>query len=411
MKQALRNLLVILIIIMFIVAFSSSYASLSIDNLVYVLAIAIDKASTNNLEVSFQFSTSVNAESSSSKSQTSIINTVNASSISNAINLVNGYLGKQLNLSHCKVIIFSEELANEGISDEIYTLINDTQVRPSSNIIVSKCDAKYYLEQTKPELENLISKYYELFTNSSEYSGYTPNATIGNFFNNLICKTCEPYAILGGVNTSSNEQANNSSDNSQKDYLIKANESSIEGKNNAENIGVAVFKGDRIAGELNALETISFLNFRNKIKRFLISVPDPENENSHLDIYVSPSHNVKVNVDTTTESPYIKVECNFIARIYSMSENAKYLSAEVLEEISDSCNSYLESVFSDYLYKTSKEFEADINGFGNYALDNFFTSNQYDEYDWLGNYKNAFFDVKVNTSVKSGMLINETENN
>lgn len=225
MNTIIKNAFILILIIIFIIAFSSSYSSLSIDNLAYVLAIAIDSSDTNKLEVSFQFSTPVSAESSSTEKPTPIINTVTASSLSNAINLVNGYLGKQINMSHCKVIIFSEDLAFKGISDEIYTLINDTQVRPSCNLVVSKCSAKYYLEETSPQLENLISKYYEIFASSSKYTGYMPDATIGNFFNNMICKTCEPYAILGGVNEGF--QNNSSEVDSQKDYTIKANESSI----------------------------------------------------------------------------------------------------------------------------------------------------------------------------------------
>ena len=118
------------------------------------------------------------------------------------------------------VIIFSEEIASTGISDEIYTLINDTQIRPSSNIIISKCRAKYYIEQTKPEVENLISKYYETFADSSRYTGHMPDATIGKFFNNLICKSCESYAILGNA---SNDK------------------SAVQGSNNVENIGFAFF--------------------------------------------------------------------------------------------------------------------------------------------------------------------------
>ena len=46
--------------------------------------------------------------------------------------------------------------------------------------------------------------------------------------------------------------------------------------------------------------------------------------------------------------------------------------------------------------------------FGKYSLQNFFTTQEFDEYNWLKNYKDAFFDVKVNTSIKSGMLITET---
>ena len=406
MNTIIKNAFILILIIIFIIAFSSSYSSLSIDNLAYVLAIAIDSSDTNKLEVSFQFSTPVSAESSSNEKPTPIINTVTSSSLSNAINLVNGYLGKQINMSHCKVIIFSEDLAFKGISDEIYTLINDTQVRPSCNLVVSKCSAKYYLEETSPQLENLISKYYEIFANSSKYTGYMPDATIGNFFNNMICKTCEPYAILGGVNEGSK---NNSSEvDSQKDYTIKANESSITGENGAENIGVAVFKGSQLVGELNALETIAFLNIKNDLDRFLISVPDPQNDNNYLDIYLTPTRSTNIQIDTSNQTPYIKIKCEFSGRIYSMSENSKYLSPEVLDSISNSCNSYLESIFSDYLYKTAKDFNSDINGLGKCALKNFFTTAQYDGYNWQENYKNSFFDVEVNTSVKSGMLITET---
>lgn len=406
MKNIARNLFILLLIIIFILAFSSSYFSLSIDNLAYVLAIAIDTSDDNKLEVSFQFSTPVSPESGSSEKPTPIINTVTASSLSTAINLVNGYLGKQINMSHCKAIIFSEDLAAQGLSDHIYTLINDTQVRPSSNIVISKCTAKYYLEQTNPQLENLISKYYEIFASSSKFTGYMPDATIGNFFNALNCGTCEPYAILGGVNEGT--PTNSEQIDSQKDYTIKANNSSITGENGAENIGVAVFKDDKIVGELNALETIAFLNIRNDLDKFLISVPDPENSNNYIDVYMTPLQNVDIKVDTSSQTPYIKVKCKFSGRIYSMSENSKYLSSEVLDTISNSCNSYLESVFSDYLYKTSKEFQSDINGIGKYALKNFFTSKQYEDYSWLENYKNAFFDVEINASVKSGMLITET---
>ena len=126
MPKILRNLFVFLLIVLFILAFSSSYASLSIDNLAYILAIGIDTSDNNNLEVTFQFSTTTPASESGSTEKTSVItNSVKAASLSNAINLMNSYMGKELNMSHCKVIIFSEELAIQGISDEfIPSIVN-----------------------------------------------------------------------------------------------------------------------------------------------------------------------------------------------------------------------------------------------------------------------------------------------
>lgn len=377
------------------------------DNLAYVLAISIDKAKEDNLLVSFQFSTTTSAtESGTTEKTPTIINSVTASSLSTAINLMNTYMGKEINMSHCKVIIFSEELASEGISKEIYTLINDTQIRPSANIVVSKCTAKSYIEKTSPELENLISKYYENFTKSSKYTGFKPDATIGDFFNSLICTTCQPYAILGGL--ASEPSSNQGASDTQQNYNVKASESPIEGENGSEDIGLAVFNKEKLVGELSALETISFLSMHNKVDRFLVSIPNPENSNEYLDIYLTPNNSTSIDVDTSTSSPYIKVKTEFTGKIYSMTNNSKYLEPDVLNAISESCNKYLETVFSDFLYKTSKEFKSDINGFGKHSLKNFFTTQEYYNYNWLKNYQNSFFEVEVDTSVKSGMLITET---
>ena len=407
MNKIIRNLFVLILVIVFIMAFSSSYLSLSLDNLAYVLTLGIDKADENNLLVTFQFSTTTQAnESGTSEKAPSITNSVKASSISSAINLLNGYMGKQINMSHCKVIIFSEELALDGISEEVYTLINDTQVRPSSNIVISKCPAKDYIEQTSPELENLISKYYEIFTNSSTYTGFTADATIGNFFNNLICKTYQPIAILGGLTSSDLENESNVDYNENNN--IKSNDAPIEGENGTENIGIAAFSRDKLVGELTALESITFLTIRDNIKRFLVSVPDPVNSGQYLDIYLTPKGSPNVKIDTSNSSPFIKANFNFSGQIYSMTDNSEYLKPEVLDLISSSCNRYLEILFTNFLYKTSKEFKTDITGLGKYAIKNFFTTQEFDNYNWHKNYQNAFFKVDINTIVKSGMLITDT---
>jgi spore germination protein KC len=407
LNKFVRNIFILILVIVFITAFSSSYLSLSIDNLAYVLAIGIDKGTDNYLEVSFQFSTTAKStESGSSEKTPTVMDSVSAPSLSTAVNLMNSYMGKELNMSHCKIIIFSEELAMEGISEEIYTLINDTQVRPSANIVVSKSTAKNYIKQTSPELENLISKYYEIFTNSSKYTGFKPDATIGDFFNALICDTCEPYAILGGL--TSEEPSNQENNHIQENYNVKANQTPIEGENGSENIGVAAFKGDKLVGELCALETISLLTIKDKIDRFLISIPDPSDSHNYLDIYLTPKESTTININTSTSSPYIKVKTGFNGKIYSMSNDSKYLDSDVLAAISESCSKYLETVLSDYLYKTSKEFKSDISGLGKYALSNFLTTQDYDTYNWSQNYQNAFFEVQVDTSVQSGMLITET---
>ena len=215
----IKKLFIFIIIIIFLTAFSNSYSSLSISNLVLFVAMGIDESADGKLNVTFQFTNSSPVSSTGSIEKNKPLNfTITADSISTAINLMNTYTGKEINLSHCKVIVFSEKIAYRGISNEIYTLINNSQIRPSTNIIISKSSAKEYIKSCKSEFENLQTKYYEVFTNSSQYTGFSSEATIGDFFNALVSPSEEPFAILGNINPTN-----------------------ISGYSGTENTGLAVF--------------------------------------------------------------------------------------------------------------------------------------------------------------------------
>lgn len=403
--KILKKIFIIILILLFLLAFSSSYSALNINNLAIVVAMGIDVADNNNLKLTFQFTnTSSISETGSSEKSPSIIYTVEASSISSGINLINSHIGKELSLSHCKLIAFSEELASKGISKEIYTLVNDTQVRPSTNIIITKCTAKYYLESSKPLFESLLTKYYEVFSDSSKYTGFSSSITIGEFFNKMLCTSCQPSAILGGVEDGS-QKTPTSNINSEN---IISNSSPVSGDSKAENIGLAVFKDDVLVGELNSIETLCSLIIGNKVSGFLVSVPNPSKSNSYLDIYITPLNETKFKVDIINGTPYISVKCRFTGRIYSMEENSKYLDDKLLKEISDSCNSYIKSVMTDYLYKTSKYLKSDINSFGKAAQSKFLTTKDFNNYNWNEKYKDSFFDVEIDSSIRSSFLITES---
>ncbi len=407
MKHLLKVFSFVVIFVILTVSFSSSYTRLNLDNIAVVVAIGIDKGENNKLKVSFQFTNpSSVSESGSSETAPTILKSVTASSISSAINLMNSHLGKELTLAHCKLLVFSEEIAKEGISDDIYTLMNDAQTRPSCNIVISKCTAEYYIDNSKPFLESLISKYYELFISSNQFTGYTANATLGRFFDNMICQSCDPYAILGGINLQIPSDSENSFSN--KESTDMSNSSSLTGETISENVGLAVFREGTLVGELNAIETLAFMCINNDIKGFLISVPSPHVENQNIDVYLTPARNSKIDVSFINGSPYIKVDCKFCAQIYSMTNDSNYLDNNVLSQISESCNRYLKHVFTEYLYKTSKEYKSDINAIGKTSLKLFSTISQYENYGWREHYQDSFFDVSVDVNVKSSTLLSDS---
>jgi len=175
-----------------------------------------------------------------SSSDSSTVLSVDCSSIDSGISLINSYISKKINLSHCKAIIISEELACNGVSDVIYTLVTNVEVRPDCNIIISRSDASDYLEQANPIFEANPANYYELILNSTEYSGYVSDIYLYDFYSSILSTSSEACAILGGINTEDTHTQDNDSTQSL-DGNYKAGQTPITSKNNVESIGSAVF--------------------------------------------------------------------------------------------------------------------------------------------------------------------------
>ena len=118
MSKILFSIIVFLILLgVFGNAFSASYVHSNIGNLAYVLALGIDVGDNSKLKISTQFSkTAVFTPGSGSSSEDSdniVLVSGEADSIFSGLNLINSYIGKELNLAHCSVIIFSEEFAKQ----------------------------------------------------------------------------------------------------------------------------------------------------------------------------------------------------------------------------------------------------------------------------------------------------------
>lgn len=176
----------------------------------------------------------------SSDSKASTVITVECSSIDSGISLINSYISKKINLSHCKAIVFSESFAYTGVTDVVYTLVTNVEVRPDCNVIISRCDASDFLEQSSPIFESDPAHYYERILNSSEYSGYVSDIYLVDFYSDILSTTSEACAILGGINTSATHSVDN--DNTLSlDGNYKADQTPIEIANNVEIIGTAVF--------------------------------------------------------------------------------------------------------------------------------------------------------------------------
>lgn len=406
-RNFLLRFLIFCIISILIFSLSGCYSVQSIDDLAYVVALGIDLGKNNNLELTVQltFPNSADSSSSSGEAAPTIINSVECSSINSGISLLNSYVSKEINLSHCKVLIFSEAIASRGIGSEIYTLSNQVEIRPDCNVIISKSSAKQYITNSKPELENLVVKYYELTPYSNEYTGHITNATMSNFFNALSANYGDPVAILGNGNKLPITPSNVTVNPEQEFNIVAGENPLVEYERKSENLGLAVFKQAKLVGELTAFENLLHLILTNQFESSVISIDNPYKENSAIDIALYFHKNTKINAKLVNGSPYVKSTIYLNARLLSVDKISESLTPEKIEELELLINSYLENAFLDYQYKTAKVFEADIDNVGKNLIKNFKNDNEWNNYNWPSNYKNTFFDVDVKTNIKSSFLL------
>ena len=442
LSNILKTFFVLAVIIFLMWGFSDSYTGSNIDNIAHVTAIAIDKSQnpSANLKVSFQFVdvSGSNSGSDSSSNSDVVIVGINSNTIDSAISKLNSYIGKEVNLSHCRTLIFSRDFASNGIASEIYTLINNVQMRPSTNLVVSTSNASDYLKNSNPNVEELISKYYDTFELTSNFTGYSDDTTLGKFYDNILRNSIGNTAILGETfeeisskssstsdsQSSENSHSSSSSTNSQGSSQSKSQSDTTSQKNNSDrshpildesakrgtqNIGIAVFNNATYIGELSPQETMYHLLVTNNVDSFDISVPVNNYENGLLNFRISPYKSPKISIDTSSDTPSIKLEIFCEAYVLSIERKKDYGNIDFIDNTCPIIENFIKENISSYLNRTSKEFQVDIANFHAIARSNFFTIPEWDKYNWNDKYKNANFSVTANINLNSQLLYIENQ--
>lgn len=377
---------------------------IGVEDYAYVLSIGLDSSGDDSLELTFQFATAGAGESSGSSMQSTKINicSTKCETIDSGIALINSHISKKMNLSHCQVIIFSEELAKKGLEKYLDTLINNTELTTNSEILISKCEAKELIQNIEPTFEELLSDYYSSTFQTNQYVSFFPNMKLATFYCLLKDTYYQPYAPI--CNIQSSKEDNSSVQNSINGNFTAGNYN-FSDKNQIQLIGFAAFDKDILVGEFTGLDAMCFLILNNEFKESTITIPSPFLDDKYLDLSISSNKKTKCTVEINQDSPIIHLNIYLTGFGQSMSPNTSYSSEEDIEKIKSSSEKYMKTQIENFLYKTSKEYNADVCGFGRFAVKHYLTIDKWNDSRWLENYKNCSFDVSVSFNIKARKCI------
>lgn len=428
-KKIAKQILITAIIISFIFSLTNyTNSSKNIDDLFYVMAIGVDKGTTAKYKISFQLTdiesgatdaatksdnnsseeNSGNTKSGAGSSQASnyLIYTAETDSLDNCINIINGYVNKNISLSHCKLLLFSEEIARDSVKDIVESMINKVEIRPDCNIVISRIPVDEFQGNDTPTISKVLSKYYDIASNPESGRGYSESVKLSDFYFCLNDSFCEPFATLG---ITSNAEKNTSTNTAfQPSNLDVQSRSLVSNPPEASvaTVGLAVFKKDKLVGELSANQTMALQFITNQFNYCTVNMPSPFHNNETVDLYISSIRDPKINIYIDNGSPFVEIKLYMTAKLLSFNSNDSVsLTKDNLKILENHVANFLKEQVYDYCNTSSKKLNADVASLGKYAVKNFKTIDEWEKYNWLANYKNAIFKIETSVNIKSSHLL------
>lgn len=369
------------------------------NNVAFVVALGFDKGQSSDYEVTIQFAKvtqiSGGGGEEGGKGGSDIIQnvTVEAPNLYSAINTANHIVSKKFSLSHAKLIVFSEEIAREGISNVINSVIRSDEVRPDIFIAVAKESAKGYLNEVKPTVEVNPAKYYQLIYSESD-SGGIPKTDLQTFYFDMNTRVKNSVIPLAGIAKGGEEEDNKNHANAPVnersfEYKIKnytAGEVAVNGENKSEAMGMAIFAKDKMIGTLGSVDSELYNLMSGNIRRSYLSFKvSGYDEPVVVKIYERRAPKYSVDLKNKKITIKFSLESDLLSQPVE-GYDTKALERDITEDISSSCK--------ELILKARDEMDCDILGLENEIKGKFLTIKDLEAFEF--NLKE--YDIQIETT-------------
>jgi spore germination protein KC len=377
----LKKAINILFIIVLVLSLSGCWNRRELNTLAIVMGIGIDQGKKENemdmtvqlVDTSSMKSTKSSSSGGDSGSGSAYLNLKGSGS--DLMSILRGFthqISRKLYVAHNQVIVFGEDLAKQGIHDSLDFLLRDHECRLTVNVLVARGKASDIFD-AEPQLEKIpmadINKRIELQGASSE----TAKLSVVDFMTHLTSNTFSAVAPLVEIKN----------DNGKKVSLIS---------------GGAVFKKDKLVGELSKTQTRGYLWVMDKVKSGVIKV-DVNDQKVNLEIIKSTRKVTPIlKEDGSIEFKIKIVESGSISsqtgnENMSTAENAKLIEKEVEKQIKSEIQSAIDR---------AKELDSDIFGFGESIHRKSPEKWKSLEQDWDKLFKTLSINIDVKATVVAG---------
>ncbi|MBQ9737648.1 MAG: hypothetical protein IJV86_04540 [Clostridia bacterium] len=370
-----------------------------IDETAYIIALGIDEGEKSGYTYTLQFSAPLEtvegkgaqAEGKGKgeeKNENSTVRNVviKAKDFYTARNMINNFMGKNVDMSHLKLIVFSKGLDGDGFLKHSQFLLREREVRPHTAVAASKSSAEEYIKSVRPELEANTAKYYELMSMQSN-NVYSPSKRLSGFVDELLSDTGVaflPIALTGSQSENGESAEGESMWVDIKDGVIESSRAELR--------GMAIFKDGELLTEADGDFAMIYNILSRGIKSCTLSLKNPYQKQHTISFRLRIPHQAEYSVDAQ------KKPCRILV---TQGLGVEFLGGELPEGFSsyEDLYAYARSVlterFTEYFYDLARGKRADIMKIGNSRKARLLTEAEWKPEEWEKTFEGAEFVVNV----------------
>ena len=373
-----------------------------VDEQAFVIAVGLEPGTQYNYRATFVFSNPSSGSSGdkggggSDKGKSSDIVTLEAPTVFSAVRRLNDLKSKKINLTHTKIVIFSDKLAKDGISDIVEGLSSSRDFRPNTLLCISSGSAEDYLKAVNPKQETFIDKYFDHSMQKVVTDSVNETYLYYLYFN-IVDTNFGSLVPLVGTSSKKLDEATPASSLSD-DFALNdfAGDIIKDAENDAEISGGAILKDGKLVAKIGSLYT--------DISRLICDEFHPDSysfihkeSGKYVTIRIMQHARIRTDAKFVNGHAVIKKEVPIDIRYVDPAGVIKN------KEDSDRFLSYVCSLLSEkadaLILKSQTEYNSDFLGLGEDIKHLFKDLDSWDKFNWKEKYRDA--DIKIKFTVNS----------
>lgn len=334
-------------ILLFILLLTGCRNYNELEDLSICTAMGID-LENNKYKVTYMIANSKKSDVSAKEGEAqTILYNGTGNSISEAINEIYLVSPKVIYIGHLSVLVISEDVARDGVSNVLDYLLRTQESRKKFNIVLTQNSKAEDVLKILSPLETFPSGNIISNLNSSEQIQSLSNLDDFNWFiGTLMEEGVDPHlssiSVIGNVKEGSELK---SLEKTTADTYLKVNT-------------IGLFKEDKLVDFANIDETLGTNFILNKVSRTLINIPCND---SYINLDVDKSK-TKINIKYDQE-PFINIDISLEASIDEINCKIDLEKTENINDLEKQGKEKVEELVENSILLAKKN-KSDIYGFG-----------------------------------------------